>query len=193
MSDHGKVTATVDTAIGGLGRDFLGKHSGWTYTQGQPNRTMHLYLIRHAQAEDGWDDASRPLSARGRKQIRTVARFLRCTEVFAPAEIWHSPLLRARDTAALLVGRLRQPAKLRSVAGLTWGDDPALMANKLRTRRESLALVGHEPHLSALASLLVAGSTEPPILVMRKCAVLALEREDSRWVVRWLVSPDLLG
>ena len=154
---------------------------------------MHLYLIRHAQAEDGWDDASRPLSARGRKQIRTVARLLRRTEVFAPAEIWHSPLLRARDTAALLVGRLRQPAKLRSVAGLTWGDDPALMANKLRTRRESLALVGHEPHLSALASLLVAGSTEPPILVMRKCAVLALEREDSRWVVRWLVSPDLLG
>lgn len=152
-----------------------------------------LYLIRHAHAEDGLDDANRPLSARGRKQIRAMARFLRRTGDFAPAEVWHSPLLRAHDTAALLVGRLKLPVKLRAVPGLTSGDDPAIIAAKLRTRRPSLALVGHEPHLSALASLLVAGSAEPPVLVMRKCAVLALEREGSRWVVRWLVSPDLLG
>jgi phosphohistidine phosphatase len=155
--------------------------------------SLRLYLIRHAHAEDGFDDAMRPLSARGRKQIRAIARSLRSSEDFAPVEIWHSPLLRARDTAVLLVDRLKLPAKLCPAAGLTSGDDPAIMATKLRTRRESLALVGHEPHLSALASLLVAGSAEPPIIVMRKCAVLALEREGGHWVVRWLVSPDLLG
>jgi phosphohistidine phosphatase len=154
---------------------------------------MKLYLIRHAHAEDGLDDARRPLSARGRKQIRTVARFLRRTGEVVPAEVWHSPLLRARDTATLLFGRLKLPVKLRTVLGLSWGDDPAIMAARLRKRRPSLALVGHEPHLSALASLLVAGSAEPPVLVMRKCAVLALERDGGRWVVRWLVSPDLLG
>ena len=154
---------------------------------------QRLYLIRHAHAEAGLDDARRPLSARGRKQIRAMARFLRHTEGFAPAEVWHSPLLRALDTAALLAGRLKLPVKLRPVNGLMPGDEPAIMASKLRTRRGSLALVGHEPHLSALASLLVAGSTEPPIFVMRKCAVLALEREGGRWVVRWQVSPELLG
>ncbi|MBK8856263.1 MAG: histidine phosphatase family protein [Opitutaceae bacterium] len=153
---------------------------------------VHLYLIRHAHAEDGFDDATRPLSARGRKQIRTMARFLRRTGDFAPVEVWHSPLLRARDTATLLVGRLKLPMKLRTVVGLSWGDDPAIMATKLRARRGSLALVGHEPHLSALASLLVTGSAAPPVVVMRKCAVLALERESGRWVMRWLVSPDQL-
>lgn len=154
---------------------------------------LRLYLIRHAHAEDGFDDARRPLSARGRKQIRAMARFLGSSDDFAPAEIWHSPLLRARETASLLAGRMKVPAKLCSVAGLTPGDDPAIMTTKLQTRRKTLALVGHEPHLSALASLLVAGSAEPPIIVMRKCAVLGLEREDDQWIVRWLVSPDLLG
>jgi len=159
----------------------------------KPAPGMKLYLIRHAHAEDGFADAARPLSARGRKQVRALARFLRHTGDFAPAEIWHSPLLRARDTAARLAGRLKLPAKLQVVAGLSWGDDPAIMAARLRTRRHSLALVGHEPHLSALASLLVAGSAAPSIFVLRKCAVLALERADGRWAVRWLVSPDLLG
>ena len=38
---------------------------------------MRLYFLRHAAALDGMDDALRPLSATGRQQARTLARFLR--------------------------------------------------------------------------------------------------------------------
>ncbi len=154
---------------------------------------MELYLIRHAHALEAAFDEIRPLSPRGRKQIRTLARWLRGTDAFAPAEYWHSHLVRAADTAALLAARLRSRTPRRTVKGLAPWDDPALIAARLSRRRQSLALVGHEPHLSALASLLVTGRTHPPVFVCKKCSILALERIESRWLVRWQVSADLLG
>jgi phosphohistidine phosphatase len=154
---------------------------------------LRLFLVRHAHALDGLDDAARPLSAKGRAQVKRLGKFLRASGAFAPDEIWHSPLVRARDTAALLARALRSAAPLRAVTGLRSADDPRRIARRLAKTRRALALVGHEPHLSALASLLVAGEAEPPILEMKKCAVLALERDATRWVVRWQVSPELLA
>jgi phosphohistidine phosphatase len=153
---------------------------------------VQLLLIRHAHALDGDDDTARPLSPRGRKQVRALARCLKRAGVFDAGEIWHSPLVRARDTAALLAQRLGTRAKLVEMDGLAPCDDPAAVAARVRHRGLSLAIVGHEPHLSALASLLVAGAAAPAVFVLRKCAALALERDNDRWTVRWLVSPDLL-
>jgi len=158
-----------------------------------PPQPMELYLIRHAHALEAAFDEIRPLSPRGRKQIRTLARWLRETNTFAPAEYWHSHLLRATDTAAELTARLRARTPRHTVKGLAPWDDPALIAARLGRRRQSLALVGHEPHLSALATLLVTGRTHPPVFICKKCSVLALERSESRWLVRWQVSADLLG
>ena len=154
---------------------------------------MQLYLIRHAHALDGDDDEARPLSAKGRAQVRRVAAFLRASGVFAPAEIWHSPLVRARQTAELLARRLTLDAPRRAVAGLTPAADPRRMVRRLARERRDLALVGHDPHLSTLASLLVAGAAMPSVFELKKCSVLALERVAGRWVVRWHVSPELLA
>src|SRR4051812_31533375 len=117
---------------------------------------MQIYLVRHAHAIDGEDDDARPLSAKGRKQIRHVAGFLRWNEMLATREFWHSPAVRAQDTAERFAARLKTKAKLREVTGLRNEDNPAIMAKRLKTLRRSVALFGHEPHLSALASLLVA-------------------------------------
>jgi phosphohistidine phosphatase len=152
-----------------------------------------LWLVRHAHALDGADDAARPLSPKGRAQVRRLAGFLRASGAFAPEEIWHSGLLRANETAELLVQRLELAVPLREKSGLAPADDPAVIARRLEHGSFSLAVVGHEPHLSALASLLVAGEAEPPVVEMKKCSVLALERTAGRWIVRWLVSPVLLG
>ena len=154
---------------------------------------MQLYLIRHAQALDGDDDAARPLSGKGRAQVRRVAAFLRASGTFAPAAIWHSPLVRARQTAELLARRLALDAPRRAVAGLTPEDDPCLIVRRLAREGRALALVGHDPHLSALASLLVAGVAAPPVFALKKCSVLALERVAGHWVVRWHVPPELLA
>jgi phosphohistidine phosphatase len=153
---------------------------------------MHLYLIRHAHALDGDDDAARPLSAKGRSQIRALGRFLRGSGAFEAGEIWHSPLRRSADTAILLAKRLKAKARLTTVSGLRPGDSPDSIVKKLLALRRPVAVVGHEPHLSALASLLVTGKAAPPRFVLKKCAVLRLDRGGGAWAVRWHVSPELV-
>lgn len=152
---------------------------------------MQIYLIRHAHAVDGENDAARPLSRKGREQIRRLGRFLRQTRVLEVREFWHSPLVRSRDTAKLLGQRLKVRPKLVEVTGLLYSDNPAIMAKRLGKVRHPVAVVGHEPHLGALLSLLVAGSAKPALFELRKCAVVALVRMNGRWVLQWQISPDL--
>jgi phosphohistidine phosphatase len=153
---------------------------------------MRAYLIRHAHALDGADDAARPLSKRGREQVYALARVLGKSGVFQPMALWHSPLVRSRQTAQLLARRAGFKIPLIEVAGLCPGDDPRFMARRINRLRQDVAIVGHEPHLSALGSLLVTGAAEPVVFVLKKCAALALERDDAQWMIRWHVSPEVL-
>ncbi len=154
---------------------------------------MKLYLIRHAHAIDGADDVARELSKKGRGQAKALGKFLRARDLFAPAALWHSPLVRARETAELLAEHAKLEAKLVETTGLLPEDDPSDIAGRLtRTHLPALALVGHEPYMSALASLLVAD--EPtPCFAFRKGATLALEGVGRHWIVQWFVSPDVVG
>ncbi len=153
---------------------------------------MHVYLIRHAHAEEGKDDAARPLSKKGHKQIRRIGRFLRKTKALDATEFWHSALARSRETAESLAKKLKSDARLVKVSGIENDDDPALIAAKLAKARHSVAVIGHDPHLSALASLMVSGKAEPPCISINKGAILLLERRENRWVVQWQVTPELL-
>ena len=154
---------------------------------------MLLYLIRHAEAADLIPDHARPLTEHGREQVRALGKFLRNPKAFTPQEIWHSPLLRARQTAELLVREIGFKGPCREVRGLTPEDDPQDIAETLRAGARSIAVVGHEPHLSALGSLFVTGSAVPPVFVMKKGAALALECVGEQAMVRWHVAPGLLG
>jgi len=152
-----------------------------------------LHLIRHAHAVDATDDAARPLSPKGRDQVRQLGDFLRQADAFHPDEIWHSPLVRSQETAALLVRHLGLEIPLVQVPGLEPEDKPQAIARRLRVATRSVAIVGHEPHLSALASLLIRGRAAPPVFVMKKCAALMLEGTGRYWMVRWHVSPKLFS
>ena len=151
-----------------------------------------LYLIRHAEARNSAPDDLRPLTPLGHAQVGRLAGFLRGAGAFRPAEVWHSPLVRARETAAGLHRELGLKVPLREVPGLRPEDDPEVLQADLGGLRTSLALVSHEPFLSSLASLLVTGSAEPPRFLMKKTGVLALEPAGRFWVVCWHLDPDLL-
>jgi phosphohistidine phosphatase len=152
-----------------------------------------LYLIRHAEALDAANDDIRPLSPRGREQVRQLADFLRGKGLFAPTALWHSPLVRARETATLLAQHLKFSVPLVETRGLRPEDSPVEIASILREQVEPIAVVGHEPHLSALASLLVSGRMAPPRFLFRKGCVLALDGAENHWSASWQISPDLLG
>ena len=70
---------------------------------------------------------------------------------------------------------------------------PRAAARRIKATNHALAVVGHEPHMSALASFLVTGKMAPPVFMMKKCAALALEGEGAHWAVRWHISPALLA
>lgn len=154
---------------------------------------MYIYLVRHAHALGADVDAMRPLSPRGREQVHALADFLAPSGVFQPAEFWHSPLVRSRQTAQLLARRLQLDVPHLLVPDLEPDSDPRAAARRLSVVKHAVAIVGHEPHLSALATLLIGGKAGLPVFVMKKCSVVALEGIDVHWSVRWHISPDLIA
>jgi phosphohistidine phosphatase len=132
---------------------------------------MELTIIRHAIAEDGEDDAARPLSRKGRRRfadsVKTLDELGFCFE-----RILHSPKRRAVETAELL--RPLCEGELQSTPLLA--KEPGVELWKL-LEGERLAVVGHEPHLSALLSWLVTGEPTGPNFELKKGGVAQLEGE----------------
>jgi phosphohistidine phosphatase len=164
---------------------------------------LKLFLIRHAHAVTAEENPERPLSARGRADLDRLVVFFRTNGLLCPAQIWHSPLARARETAMLLNAGLALDAVLVETPGLLPEDDPEDVVERLAAYppTHAVALAGHEPHLSALATLLVRDKRKPVAFRLRKGAILALEREEAvhkrsghpRWRVRWHFSPEMLA
>jgi len=147
-----------------------------------------IYLMRHADAASEEEDPSRPLSAKGREQVARACAALGAARGFNPSEVWHSPLTRARETAELLAKGLKLSAPLVPTAGLRPNDDPAPIAAVLQSHKGDVAVVGHEPHLGVLSSMLVHGPDSTGVFhSFPKAGVLALSREGKHWRAVWLV------
>jgi len=163
---------------------------------------MKLFLVRHGHAASDPDDTQRRLSTRGTESTRRVAAFLRTSGALAGVQaIWHSPLVRARQTAELLRRELGLKAPVLETAGLRPDDDPVTVADRLDRLDQIVMIVGHEPHLAALATLLVHGAQSPVGFVVKKSSILALETTGARhrksgrlcWCVCWHLSPELMA
>ncbi len=163
---------------------------------------MQLWLVRHTHAGPDADDARRTLSPEGREAAENLGRFFKRNGALAAAALcWHSPLVRARETAELVRAGAKLDLVLQETTGLAPEDNPVEIAERLETwTGGSLVLVGHEPHLSALGTLLVRSKVKPVQFELKKGAVLALESTGGvhkktgrrRWQVRWLLAPELL-
>jgi phosphohistidine phosphatase len=70
-------------------------------------------------------------------------------------------------------------------------DDPSLWAERLPGSDRDILLVGHLPHLSKLASLLLLWDPGRDIIDFTPGTVLCLEMTDN-WKVKWMLSPHVL-
>jgi phosphohistidine phosphatase len=157
-----------------------------------------LYLVRHAIAEergDKWpDDTKRPLTKKGRARMGEGARGLQAFGVTLDL-VLTSPLVRARQTADILVAELKSPPKPVVTETLAPDRAPADVANALapHARAKSIALVGHEPDLGELAAWLI-GAKAP--LEFRKGGVCRIDspvlppRRNCRLI--WFATPKML-
>jgi phosphohistidine phosphatase len=121
---------------------------------------MEILLIRHGQAVDeapGLGDGGRWLTAKGRKITRKVARWVAKSDRRRPLSIWSSPLVRSVQTAEIFAAQASFKGEVRTLAQLTPGHDPGDLLKLLAAEvfEGPLALVGHEPSLSLIATALL--------------------------------------
>lgn len=163
---------------------------------------MDLLLVRHADAGDpavfsatGRPDDERPLSQRGEEQMRRAAVVLRellpgCGTVVS------SPLRRAVQTAELLGNAygLAAPIQTRAlIPGVPLTEFVEWMTQFDET--QCVAAVGHEPHLSELATWLSTGARGSSIQLKKGAACLitftgAVRAGDG--TLQWLLQPRQL-
>jgi phosphohistidine phosphatase len=148
---------------------------------------MNLYLLRHANADwPDWrkPDDERPLTKRGKKESRQMARFLERTKTSIDL-IVTSPLPRAAQTAKIVARRLE--TELCKDEKLAPGFSAAkLKALLKRHRHRALMIVGHEPDFSGVVRVLTGGAIK---LVKAGVAVVQLEPATMRGRLLWLISP----
>jgi phosphohistidine phosphatase len=128
---------------------------------------MDLILWRHAEAEDADGeiaDLERRLTRRGEKQAKRVARWL-LAHLPPRRRVLVSPAMRTRQTAdALGTAYEIEP---RVSPGATARE--VLLAAGLPKNKEAVLVVGHQPCLGEVASLLLAGTEDG--LSVRKGAI----------------------
>ena len=123
---------------------------------------MNIYLVHHADAVGPEVDPARPLSSRGRAQAAWLSMEAKKAGV-SPTAIWHSGKLRSRQTAEALLMACNPFAAFRMVRGLSPDDPVTWMADALELEDLDVMLVGHMPHLPALAMRLVPSGELFPV------------------------------
>ncbi len=161
---------------------------------------MKIYIVRHALAElrENWPDPDeqRPLTAKGRKKMARIAAGLRKLEVEL-THLYSSPLVRAQQTAEILQEGL-QTKKIVQTDLLVPAADPAKILPFLNEHDDeaTLALVGHEPHVSALLAFLLTAKSAA-FALFKKGGVALLEGgkplRPGHLLLRWLLEPNQLA
>lgn len=150
---------------------------------------MDLLLWRHAEAEDGEDDMKRQLTERGIKQARAMGKWIREHQ---PKElrIIVSPAVRTQQTAEAL----KLPFETHRKIGPEACVSELIAASGWPHANGTVLIVGHQPSLGSLASLLLAGHESA--WTIKKGALWWLSnrvrRNETQTVLRAVLPAELL-
>ena len=138
---------------------------------------MRLYLLRHGEAVESpqYDDSQRPLTGPGRQQIQTSAKFLRLSQATIDI-ILSSPLVRARESAEIVKELFPATSILTTEYLLPGGSYRDLLREINKHETGSILLVGHEPHLGQLVSVLTLGDDRAGV-EMKKASIACIENK----------------
>lgn len=116
---------------------------------------MELILWRHAEAADGQIDLSRPLTKHGLQQANVMAEWLK-PQLPKDIDILVSPALRTLQT----VEALNLPYTI--LPTLQPGADASEIIQQIKWPQieKNILLVGHQPWLGMLASLMITGQVQ---------------------------------
>jgi len=147
---------------------------------------VQVFLIRHAKAIDETlelPDPARHLTPEGRDQARSLGDRLRWYDC-EPTHVFASPLVRAVQTAELVVAGLGCGRPVEILATLAPEESPRDVAAALAKLPDDAVViaVGHEPGLSALGALLVGAADFPGL---DKATAARIVDGKLRWRFAW--------
>jgi phosphohistidine phosphatase len=121
---------------------------------------MRLWLMRHGEAADpdgfGSDD-ERTLTERGRRQVAAVATWL-AGRTELPDAIWHSPLVRTRETAETVAAAWGAGVTVQVSPELAPGMRLSSLLKELaEAGREHVLCIGHQPDIGAAIEAALGG------------------------------------
>ncbi len=148
---------------------------------------VKLYLVQHGKAKSENEDPERPLTDQGVDDVARVARHAVEQLGVRAARVVHSGKTRARQTAEIWDGLLH--ADVEQADALAPNDDPTTWLERLDAEADDVLLVGHLPFLARLATLLLTGVSEHPVVRFRQGGLVGLERTDQGWVVSVVLPP----
>jgi phosphohistidine phosphatase len=153
---------------------------------------MNLCLVQHAKADA--DDPRRPLSDIGREELKRIVDFIGGQRITTVEIVYHSGKLRAEQTSKILAEAIQPPRGVEACEGLAPMDNPSIWADRLSEMHQDIMLVGHMPHMSRIASLLLTGDSSREVIQVRNAGIICLNRDpDNIWTVEWIVTPYMLG
>lgn len=118
----------------------------------QNGTIMDLLLWRHAEAEEGEDDLKRRLTDRGQEQARRMAAWIRAHQP-RDMRIVVSPSVRTQQTAEALQLPFETDRKIGPDACVS----ALIAASGWPDAKGAVLIIGHQPSLGRMASLLLAG------------------------------------
>jgi phosphohistidine phosphatase len=164
---------------------------------------MNIYVLRHGIAVElgtaGFTkDAERPLTPEGERKLRQIAAAMDALELSFDL-VLSSPYVRARQTAECVAAALKARKRLELADCLKPSGSTTKLVdllNRLKPVPESVLLVGHEPYLSELISLLVSGKDSFAV-IMKKGGLCKLSTESLQHgrcaTLEWLLTPKQMA
>ena len=150
---------------------------------------MDLILWRHAEAEDGFPDATRKLTEKGLKQAQKMARWLE-PNLLKDTRIIVSPATRTQQTALVLTSHFETSDQIGT------NTTPHRVLNTIAWPEEEgmVLVVGHQPTLGKIASLLLKGDESG--FSVRKGSIwwFSYKQKDEREniILRAVMTPEIL-
>ncbi len=152
---------------------------------------MEIYLVQHGEPKSEIEDTERPLTDKGEAVVESIARYV-ATLGIEVAQILHSGKLRAKQTAELFDHYLLPSQGVREQKGLAPLDDPYEAKLLVHQAERPLMIVGHLPHLSRLASLLILGTPEKEVIRFSMGGIVCLSQINGSWLMKWTLIPELI-
>lgn len=156
---------------------------------------MRIYFVRHAEAEESLDDASRRLTARGKEQSIKLGKFFRSNNIYFDA-VYSSPLPRAIETAEYIVLTIEPDKKpeikqTEFLLNETSQEKFDAFLKSLLNHKDVL-LVGHAPSMDERVVRML-GISNKSSFKMPKASVACIETEDGiAGVLKFFISHKLL-